>query len=99
MPHALEYGCSYELFWHLNPTKLEPFRIAFNNGLKTKNYLAHLQGQYFRDAIASCFSKSAKYPKEPYGTQREENTKPLTDAEKFAIFAAQLNKQRREKED
>lgn len=98
MPRALQYGVPYELFKHLNPRKLEPFKIAYENKQKEMNYYSWLNGLYVKSAIISCLSKDAKYPQEPFGTNDEENeseddsTKTISDAEKFAMFALRFNK-------
>ena len=86
------YGVSYELFWHLNPTKLEPFKES--NLLKKKEE-ARLQdmygwvyGRYVMDAIGAAFSKDYSYPEMPRGaTQNKGNKQVMSDGAKFAAFA------------
>lgn len=63
------YGVPYELFWHLNPRKLEPFKTAYQKKLEIDNQNAWLQGQYIRLAVGSVLDgKKCKYPKEPFNT-------------------------------
>ena len=70
LPLALQYGCGYELFWKLNPRKLESFRIAYKNKLEMMSdmidILAWRIGGYNLRAIGNCFSnKNPKYPNKP----------------------------------
>ena len=59
----------YELFWKLNPKKLEPFEKAAEMEQKAMqarlNLTAWVSGVYVQHAVAACFSKSAKYPQKP----------------------------------
>ena len=83
-------GVSWEQFWRMNPRILKAMSTAYADKLKIdnerSNSMAHLQGRYFADAIASTvcnmFSKGKpyEYPKEPYqiGEKRE-----LTEKEKM----------------
>lgn len=54
-------------------------------------------GLYVGRAIGSCFSKGSKYPDEPLelwsaGENVEELSEPITDADRFAGFAAAFNR-------
>lgn len=90
----------YDVFPHLNPTKLESFRIAYQNKIDDENYSAWLHGKYVLEAIAACFGKNNKYPSVPYGKENnEETSKPISDAERFAIYAMQFNKSKFGKKD
>lgn len=108
LPNAIKCGCSYELFWHLNPRKLEAFFEAYK--LKAKedaslqDSFAWLQGVYIRDAILSCFGKT-NYPREPKGLnhdddyyldQNQDNDSgskgKLSDGQNFALFMVKHNK-------
>lgn len=61
------YGVPYELFWHLNPKKLIPFKDAYQKKLEIDNQNAWLLGQYIRLAVGSVLDgKKCKYPKEPF---------------------------------
>ena len=46
LPAALLMGVPYDLFWHLNPRKLEPFRTAYKDRLSQEDYYAWRQGAY-----------------------------------------------------
>ena len=51
-------------------------------------------GQYVASSIASNFSKRHKYPKEPYFLAHQHNEEegvPMTDADRFAAWAAAFN--------
>jgi hypothetical protein len=112
LPNALNCGCSYELFWHLNPKKLEPFYEA--NRLRTKEQttmqdsFAWLQGFYVREAFLSCINRSVSYPKSPIGLNRDnfysqgedaESSSPhrMSDGQNFALFMVKHNKTIKEK--
>lgn len=60
----------YRDFWSLNPRRLESFLKGYRQRLelqtKIDNHNAWLHGQYVACAVASCFSKKAKYPKKPF---------------------------------
>lgn len=75
----------YELFWHLNPKKLEPFfasqRVLAKQRYQEMDILAWNVGRYTANAIASCFSRSAQYPDKPASAENE-----MTDADRFAQF-------------
>jgi len=88
----LVYGVPYELFWHLNPTKLKPFKIAYQKQLDQKNQLAWIQGQYNLLAIGSVFNgKKCKYPKKPFGKQEDFNDE-LSGEEKFLLWIEDHNR-------
>lgn len=63
MPKALLYGCPYDLFWHLNPTKLTAFRKAYEESLQQKEDAMWRNGLYTMRAINACFG--GKYPEKP----------------------------------
>ena len=80
----------YELFWHLNPTKLKPFHTAFENKRKLRdeeNWITW--GTYAMSALsvimANAFSKNsqAKFIEKPVYQQVRENTGELTEEEKI----------------
>lgn len=63
LPKALLYGCPYDLFWHLNPTKLTAFRKAYEERLQQKEDAMWRNGLYTMRAINACFG--GKYPEKP----------------------------------
>lgn len=75
---ALSIGIKLQEFEHLNPKKLgyyaEAYKQKEESELHKQNMLAHLQGQYFAEAIMCtvCNALSGKsgkkyeYPKKPY---------------------------------
>lgn len=72
MPNALLYGVPYELFWHLNPRKLSPFKEAYQKKLEVDNQNAWIQGQYIRLAVGSVLDgKKCKYPEKPLSDKRK----------------------------
>ena len=108
LPNALLYGVSYETFWTLNPTKLEPFQKKREMEAKEQatalDTLAWSVGSYVVDAMAIFLGRNAPaYPSQPRSMNSTEDAPPgakMTDADRFAAFAAEHNKrlrQRREK--
>lgn len=105
-------GCSYELFWHLNPKKLKPFAEAkqkeIDNNFENIKIASHQTGLYIRYAVASVFG-SAEYPEVPFGTEetaeeqwqgsndKDKGAKTLTDAEKFEMWMIVHNQQLKQK--
>lgn len=88
LPNALLYGVPYELFWHLNPRKLEPFKMAYQKRLEIDNHNAWIQGQYIRLAIGSVLDgKKCKYPEEPLFAKEE----GLSSEEKFLAWIEVYN--------
>lgn len=71
-------GISWDEFWRLNPRKIalmsEGYKEKYEIELDKANIIAHLQGQYFAEAImatiGNAFGKKGQtpheYPKNPY---------------------------------
>lgn len=95
MPWALTYGVPYELFWHLNPRKIKPFKQAYQNRLESENHNEWLSGLYIKAAIGSAVSKKVKYPDKPFGTTEEVQAVTAQSAEiaakKFDAWAKIFN--------
>lgn len=56
---------------------------------------AYYNGIYIQQAIASCFSKKAKYPNKPLSLA--EKSKPLSGEERFKLWVHEFNKKFDEK--
>lgn len=115
LPNAMKCGCGYELFWHLNPVKLESFyeayRLKVREDVVMQDSFAWLQGAYVREAFLSVINRTASYPREPRGLNREDdlyyenqnqNTESrsphkMTDGQNFALFMVKHNKALQEK--
>lgn len=103
LPSALLMHVPYELFWKLNPKKLEPFQKAAEMEQKAMqnrlNLTAWVTGVYIQHAVASCFSKGAKYPQKPldiFGTEAKPT--PQQEVEMFERFMVAHNAQREVKD-
>jgi len=81
-------------FWENDPELFWAYRFSYINKLKReseeKNYIAWLQGLYFFEgvsiALANSFGKANyKYPTEPYGTEKKEETPKMSEQEKTVI--------------
>lgn len=78
MVSALAIGITEELFWSMNPRRMNLYVKAYDeemqHELELSNVVAYLQGVYFIDALTSTVgnmfsdkkSKPYEYPKEPY---------------------------------
>ena len=65
------YGVPYELFWHLNPKKLQPFKEAYQRRLEMEEYARWRNGLYVMRAVSACFG--GEYPKQPFGLETEKS--------------------------
>jgi len=98
---------SYELFWHLNPRKLEPFiaerEMRVKEQMEMLNVLAWNIGLHNLLALGQMFGEShTAYPSEPqsvdsYNATSEPKGEVMTDGARFAAFAARHNRQIRER--
>lgn len=100
MPIAIRYGVPMDIFWDLNPKKLDPWQRMFEfrqqEEADKRDYDAWLQGQYFAAAIGAAFDgQKSPYPSEPFSiTQRrdEQAEANRVAADKFWAFAMAFNK-------
>ena len=90
LPTALTMDVPYELFWHLNPTKLKAFQTAFDNKRRMRDEEMWLYwGTYgisaFSVVLASAFSKNSqsKYVEKPIYQQIVHKKEKLTEEEKI----------------
>jgi hypothetical protein len=102
----MKCGCSYELFMHLNPHRLEPFwesdRLRNKEQMEIQKSIAWLQGMYNRVAMISAINRNVRYPNSPYDMQNEmrgqtddEGNFSMTDGQRFALFMVKHNKARK----
>ena len=91
----------YELFWHLNPRKLKPFEKAYEMEMESRqsatNLKAWLDGLYIQNAVASVFSKSAKYPKKPFELFGGRKKTAQEEGMEFERYVQQFNAMRKNK--
>lgn len=105
LPSALLIGVDYQLFWSLNPRKLEPFILAYEKKSKSRleelNVAAWLNGVYFTQSIGATFGENGKYPEEPirlFGDTSPKNEKEaVSEADIFSAYAMTFNKEFRKK--
>lgn len=90
------YGVPYELFWHLNPCKLQPFKEAYEKKIQQEDYNAWIQGAYIEAAIGSALSKKVKYPEKPF-SQVSSVKKEISPEEQFLLWIDNFNKRFEEK--
>ena len=96
----------YELFWKLNPKRLQPFYQAYKKNLevykKQTDLSAWLSGVYVKAAIIASTDKKYKYPEKPMLELQEEKEDDHKRAKACAdMFAAQMavfNQRRKQKE-
>lgn len=93
LPAALKFGITIEVFWTLNPKYMYMYQEEYirekKEQMKMLDISAYYQGIYVQQAIASCFSKRAKYPEKPLLLQKQmkekeiEQEKELTEEQKI----------------
>lgn len=100
MPAAIRYGIDVRTFWTLNPRIMYAYQDAYieqkKQEMKMIDISAYYQGMYVQQAITSCFSKKAKYPKKPLSLI--EKSKPLSGEEQFKLWVAEHNRRFDEKQ-
>ena len=96
-------GVNLAEFWHLTPHTLQLIAQGYNIALKRQiehdNAIAHLQGAYFAEALASTVgnmfaSKTAKrheYPDKPYDLDLDDNREEKEKERQLELFRAQLS--------
>lgn len=102
LPEALAIGIDYNLFWKLNPCKLEPFLKARELRLKQRNEEMWLQGVYIYEAVCTAIynnfrekgKKAIQYMEEPIkifeDTEAEKEIKAKREREKAIKFFSSL---------
>lgn len=96
-------GVDYNLFWTLNPRKLQPFIKSFEMkqkiNIETINYQTWLQGIYFGRAVVATLDKNVEYFDKPidfdkYSNENvsEEKTKEEIMATKFEVLSIMFNR-------
>lgn len=87
-------GIPVDVFWNLNPKYMYMYQDNFikekEEQLKMLDVTAFYQGLYVKQAIASCFNKSAKYPQVPFSLVKKENS--LSPEEKFKLWIEEYNR-------
>lgn len=102
----MKYEIPINEFYKLNPVKMERYLPFFAEQMKKKREdmtnIGWANGLYTGYAIASCFSKSKKYPEQPIELWKHgatnESSESFTDADRFAGFAASFNRRFEKKE-
>lgn len=91
----------YEVFWHLNPRKLKPYEKAYEMEMESRqnamNLEAWLNGLYNQNAVASVFSKNAKYPKKPFDLFGGRKKTVQEEGMDFERYVKQFNALRKNK--
>ena len=77
------------MFWELNPKYMYMYQDNYikekEEQIKMMDAAAYYQGLYVHQAIASCFSKKAKYPKKPLSMKNNEHKAVYYAAVRAAI--------------
>lgn len=99
-------GIRPEEFWKMGPKELEPYLKAHKLREKQKieqaNFQGWLMGIYVSHAIGSVLSEISKYPEKPidlFGDEISEEERLRMDAELFAAYADEYNKQMKKEVD
>lgn len=97
LPQALTIGVDYDLFWSLNPRKLQPFVKSFKMKQKIKtediNFQTWLQGIYFGKALVASLDKNQEYFEKPIDFQKikEQKSQEELMAMKFEAWSIAFN--------
>lgn len=97
LPQALTIGVDYDLFWSLNPRKLQPFVKSFKmkQEIKTEdiNFQTWLQGIYFGQALVAILDKNQEYFNEPIDFQKikEQKSQEELMAMRFEAWSIAFN--------
>lgn len=74
---------------------MKPYQLAFEKNQELKDIELWTLGRYVMEGISACFGKH-KYPEKPYGIkatdEKGQEIAPITDADRFSMFAAQFNR-------
>lgn len=94
------YGFTPEMIDWSSPSDMKPYIKAHKEGLKEKDYIAWLQGQYALSAASVAIERclagrraKTKYIKKPILQEMEEQSKPMTEEEiqrQRELFVAKL---------
>lgn len=94
MPAAIRFGIPADVFWELNPKYMYIYQDAYikekEEQVKMLDVVAYYQGLYVQQAVASCFSKKAKYPQRPLSL--EPKKKALSGEEQFRLWVEEFNR-------
>ena len=91
-------GIPVNMFWELNPKYMYMYQDNYikekEEQIKMMDAAAYYQGLYVRQAIASCFSKKAKYPKKPLSMRNDDQkaVEEMSEAEYYAAVRAAIGK-------
>lgn len=94
LPAAIRYGIDMRTFGNLNPRIMYAYQDAYieqkKQDIRLLDVAAFYNGLYVQQAVASCFSKRAKYPKQPLSFA--EKAKSLSGVEQFKLWVQEYNK-------
>ena len=94
MPAAIWFGMTEDVYSELNPECMYIYQDAYikekEEQVKMLDVAAYYQGLYVQQAVASCFSKRAKYPKKPLSL--EPKKKALSGEEQFRLWVEEFNR-------
>lgn len=65
-PYYLQYGMTYDQFWHGDPWMVRAYRKKWRLELQAQNYNAWLQGLYFYDALSTALANALSKQKHSY---------------------------------
>ena len=97
----MSIGIEYEEFWHMNPHIVKIYIDASNKREERQaeydNYMAHLQGIYFADALNATVGnmfrgkgqKPYEYPKQPYKGSQALNEEEINKKRELLLRSLQ----------
>lgn len=101
MPVATKYGVPAQMFWQMNPKRLNSWQIQYNERIQDEedrmDRMAWIIGGYVARAIGAAFNgRKSPYPRMPDNVKQYRDNaraKAEHDAAKFAEWAITFNKQ------
>ncbi len=64
--------------------------MAYKRQIETNNAMAHLQGQYILEAVATVMSDKHKYPEKPYDLNLDGKKQEREKESQIELFASNL---------
>lgn len=91
-PVYMNYGMSYEDYWHGDPVMVKYYRQAYKLKLQEQNAFAHRQGAYFYEAIVKAIAGTFGKSKESYSDQPYPMSEEEAEARRIAKEKAEYDK-------
>ena len=102
LPNALSMGIPENVFWNLDPMKIEPYirarEIKDKRKVEEANFQGWITGIYITHALSCVLSQTHRYPEKPielFGDDLSEDERMNQEATIFAAYAEEYNRRLR----